>query len=720
MAILSKIRDRSMFLILIVGLALFAFVLDPTSIQNFFSSSKINSIGAVNGEDIDREEFARQVETYRSQSGGRATQMQAVNTVWNSMMSEKIFENQLEEAGIVVGEKDIWDAMVVLPNIQNSPLFKNEANLFDEEKLKEYIANLQADAQEGDNAAWINWLETEKNIKLNLQRQAYTSLVTAGLGTSLKEGERDYFYNNTKMDAEYVYVPYTSIPDSLAKITKGDLKDYIADNAKKYKAEATRSLQFIKFDIEPSESDEAEVKAMVESYINDREEYSNAAKATIQISGLKNAINYVEFLNDNKSDLSIDNGYKFKNQVSTDIADNVFNGDLNSVIGPYKQAGYYKISKVVESIKLPDSVKSSHILVPFVGATRSTSTKTVEEAKKTADSIFSLVRYNKSKFTEIADEINTDGTKGKGGDIGWVRKDQAFSAGFDKDFADFIYKNKTGSIKVVKTAFGFHIIRIDNQTKYQEAVRLATYARLIEASEETENTIFENAETLAANLADGKSLIDLAQEKDYKIQYGLNLKVLEENVPGLSNQRQIVTWAFDSETEVNDSKRFDVDVNGKRGYAVVVVTEKANEGDVELNSIIINQIRPILINKKKAKLIKDKMEGSTLEEIATNNATVVRKTSSVTLASPLLSGVGNEPAIVGAMSTLVIDKTSDLIEGVKGVFILKVTKREDPVALDNYENYRKKLASQLKGRTYQLNEVLKEAADIVDNRAKFF
>jgi len=720
MAILSKIRDRSMFLILIVGLALFAFVLDPTSIQNFFSSSKINSIGAVNGEDIDREEFARQVETYRSQSGGRATQMQAVNTVWNSMMSEKIFENQLEEAGIVVGEKDIWDAMVALPNIQNSPLFKNEANLFDEEKLKEYIANLQADAQEGDNAAWINWLETEKNIKLNLQRQAYTSLVTAGLGTSLKEGERDYFYNNTKMDAEYVYVPYTSIPDSLAKITKGDLKDYIADNAKKYKAEATRSLQFIKFDIEPSESDEAEVKAMVESYINDREEYSNAAKATIQISGLKNAINYVEFLNDNKSDLSIDNGYKFKNQVSTDIADNVFNGDLNSVIGPYKQAGYYKISKVVESIKLPDSVKSSHILVPFVGATRSTSTKTVEEAKKTADSIFSLVRYNKSKFTEIADEINTDGTKGKGGDIGWVRKDQAFSAGFDKDFADFIYKNKTGSIKVVKTAFGFHIIRIDNQTKYQEAVRLATYARLIEASEETENTIFENAETLAANLADGKSLIDLAQEKDYKIQYGLNLKVLEENVPGLSNQRQIVTWAFDSETEVNDSKRFDVDVNGKRGYAVVVVTEKANEGDVELNSIIINQIRPILINKKKAKLIKDKMEGSTLEEIATNNATVVRKTSSVTLASPLLSGVGNEPAIVGAMSTLVIDKTSDLIEGVKGVFILKVTKREDPVALDNYENYRKKLASQLKGRTYQLNEVLKEAADIVDNRAKFF
>ncbi|MEX1384025.1 SurA N-terminal domain-containing protein, partial [Lutibacter sp.] len=162
MAILSKIRDRSMFLILIVGLALFAFVLDPSSIQQFFSSSKVNSIGEVNGEDIDREEFARQVEAYRTQSGGRASQMQAVNAVWSGMISEKIFEDQLEKAGIVIGEKDIWDAMTSLQEIQNSPLFKNEANLFDEEKLKEYIANMKDDAESGNSQAWMNWLATEK------------------------------------------------------------------------------------------------------------------------------------------------------------------------------------------------------------------------------------------------------------------------------------------------------------------------------------------------------------------------------------------------------------------------------------------------------------------------------------------------------------------------------------------------------------------------------
>ncbi len=720
MAILSKIRDRSMFLILIVGLALFAFVLDPSSIQQFFSSSKINSVGQVNGEEVDREEFARQVEAYRAQSNGRVSQMQAVNAVWSGMVSEKVFEDQLEKAGIVIGEKDIWDAMTSLPDIQNSPLFKNEANLFDEEKLKEYIANMKDEAETGNNQAWLNWLSTEKNIKQNLQRQAYTSLINAGLGASLEEGKRDYLFNNVKMDAQFVFVPYSSIPDSLGFVSKDEIQKYLSDNSKRFKPEATRTLQYVKFDIVPSEADDAEAKALVAGYINDREEYSNAAKTTIKISGLKNTTNYEDFLNENKSDLSIDNGYKFKNQIFAEITDEVMNASLGDVVGPYKQNGYYKISKVVEILQIPDSVKSSHIIVPYAGSTRSTSLKTKEQAKKTADSIFALVKNNKTRFNAIADEVNTDGTKGKGGDIGWVRKDQAFSPSFDKDFADFIYKNKVGSIDVVETAFGFHIIRIDEQTTPEKAVRLVTFARLVEASEETENRIFEEAETLNADLADGKNLNDIATEKGYKVQSALNLKVLAENIPGIGSQRQLVTWAFSNEREIGDSKRFDVEVLGKRAYVVTALTGKTEKDGVVVSSDLLSKIRPELIDKKKAELIKKKMTGSSLEEIAKNSGTTIRNASSVSLSSPLISGVGNEPAIVGAMSTIKLNEVSELIHGEKGVFVVKVTKRDAPVDLENYDTFRKKLVGQLQGRGNQIFQVLEETADVTDNRGKFF
>ncbi|RXP45207.1 peptidylprolyl isomerase [Lutibacter sp. HS1-25] len=720
MAILSKIRDRSMFLILIVGLALFAFVLDPSSIQQFFSSSKVNSIGMVNGEEIDREDFAAQVEAYKTQGGANTTQMQAVNAVWNNFIGEKIFETQLNEAGIVVGEKDIWDAMVSLPEIQNSPMFKNEANLFDENKLKEYIANLKDEAQTGNNQAWLNWLATEKSIKQNLERQAYTTLVSAGLSASLEEGKLAYLFQNTSMDAEFVYVPYTTIADDLATVSKEDVKNYVNKNPRKYKPVAARSLQYVKFDIVPSLADENETKQTVESFINDREVYSNAAKSTVVVPGLKNATNYELFLNENGSDLSIDNSYKYQNQLSPVIAEQVFNAIVGDVIGAYKEKGYYKISKVTETVVIPDSVKASHIIVPYAGSTRSTSLKTKEEAKSTADSIYALVKNNKDKFTEIANEINTDGTKGKGGDIGWIRKDQAFSPNFDKDFADFIYKNKAGSVEVVETAFGYHIIKIDEQKEAKRAVKLATYARVIEASETTENAIFEQAETMASNLAEKKSIDEVATDKGYAVQTVQNLKNLDENIPGLSNQRSIVVWSFSEERELGDSKRFDVEVGGKRGYVVAVLTDKNDETEVALTSEIIDEVRQKLIDEKKAALIKNTMKGATLEEIAQNSSTTVRSASSINLASPVITGVGNEPAVVGAMSTIAINTVSDKIDGVKGVFVVKVTKRDTPVDLENYESFKNTQLIALKGRTYQLFQVLKEKADIKDFRAKFF
>ena len=709
-----------MFLILIVGLALFAFVLDPSSIQQFFSSDKINSIGQVNGDEIDREEFAQQVEAYRTQSGGRASHMQSVNAVWDAMVSEKMFASQLEKAGIVVGEKDIWDAMVSLPEVQNSPMFRNEANLFDEEKLKEYIANLKDEADAGNKEAWLNWLETEKSIKQNIERQAYTSLVSAGLGASLAEGKRDYLNENTKMDAEFVFVPYTSINDELAVVSKEEMKKFVEKNPKRFKTEASRSLEYVKFDIVPSEADETEVKNIVASYINDREEYSNAAKATVNIAGLNTSTHYETFMNDNKSDLPMTEDYKYKNQLPATISEAIFTAAVGDVVGPYKENGFFKISKVLETVQIADSVKSSHIIIPFVGATRSTSLKTKEEAKQTADSIYALVKGNKAKFIEIADEINTDGTKGKGGDIGWIRKDQAFSQSFDKDFANFIYKNNAGTVGVVETGFGYHVISVEEQKNTQQAVKLATFARLIEPSEATENIIFESAETLASKLADGGSLEDIAKEKGLQLLSALNLKELDENLPGLQNQRSIVTWAFEAAREIGDSKRFDFDVNGNRGYVVAVLKSKTEKNSADLTSDLIAEIRPELVNKKKAALIKKKMTGASLEEVAKNATVTVSNASLVTLNTPLLSGVGNEPAVLGAMSTIKVNKVSDFIEGEKGVFVVKVTNRTTPVELDNYDNFRKQIVAKLSGRSYQLYQVLKDNSDIVDNRAKFF
>ena len=169
----------------------------------------------------------------------------------------------------------------------------------------------------------------------------------------------------------------------------------------------------------------------------------------------------------------------------------VFKGKEGDVFGPYKDRGYFKISKITEVVQIPDSIKGAHILIPFIGSASAsqTTTKTEAQAKKSADSIFKLVRRNKKKFAAIADELNPDGTKGKGGDIDWIPVKAAYS--LDKDFGEALFFNKKGDINVVKTKFGYHIIRVDDSKKKQTAVKLATFARKIEASQATENTIFK-------------------------------------------------------------------------------------------------------------------------------------------------------------------------------------------------------------------------------------
>ena len=199
-----------------------------------------------------------------------------------------------------------------------------------------------------------------------------------------------------------------------------------------------------------------------------------------------------------------------------------------------------------------------------------------------------------------------------------------------------------------------------------------------------------------------------------------SLKALDEAVPMLGDQRAMVQWAFESVRELNDVRRFDVDVYGKRGYVVAVLTGKTEEDGVVVSSDQLAEIRPEIMNNKKAAIIADRTSGATLEEIASSQGTAIRNAQGVNLASPLVTGVGNEAKVVGAASTMPLDIVSDMIIGQKGIFYIKVTKRELPTELDNYENYRNMKATSLQNRSGQVFGVLEETAEIEDYRALYY
>jgi len=713
MAILGKIRERSLFLIIVIALALFSFVIGDVFTRGGYGGNK-NSVGEINGENISREEFAELVEQQRARTGNRGSQLQSVNAAWDNLIREKVYKNQLEKSGIIVGEKDVWDEIVKQPFVQNSPQFKNEIGLFDEEKFKEYVATLQDAATEDEQgkAAWLGWLNYERNIKSNLQISTYNNLITAGLGVTLKDGEHYYIDNNTKLDLEYVYVPYTSVADSLVTVTDDEIKEYVKSHPEDYKTEASRDISFVKFDIKATPADEQAIKTDLAKLINNREEYVTAAKSNIEFKGLSTTENVEEFFRENNSDTPLDAKFYTKSQVDKIISDTIFNLEVGDVYGPYKHGEFFKLSKLVEVKQLPDSVKARHILLPFLGSMRAdpSITQTEEEVKKTADSLLTIIKNDKSKFADLAENLSSDkGSGAKGGDLGWFPYNRMVP-----EFRDFTFENNIGDIAIVKSDFGFHIIEIEGQKNKQKAVSIATFSRKIEASEETENDIFQKAETFASEVSNGKDMLELAKEYNLTMQPVVGLKAMDEKVSTLGDQRQIVTWSFEKGTKENDIKRFDID----KGYAIVKLTAKRKKG-LSIGASKFT-IRTTLLNEKKVKLIKEKLVGDNLEEIAKVFNKTVNSSKAVSLGSPVLPNVGRSANLVSTLTYLDENKIYKGIETQNGVIIVKILKKEIPKALDNYSSFTNIISNLNQSKGVKSYGAIKKLADIEDNRASMY
>ena len=711
MAVLSKIRERSLFLILIIAMALFAFVLSGLFDSSMFNKN-VSNIGEVNGEPITREEFGQEVELFRSRSGGRSTNSQNVNNAWNSLVREKIYQAQLEKSGIVVGEKDVWDAMVNQIAAQNSPQFMNEAGLFSEEKLKEYIATLKDNSEESEAgaAAWINWLNYEKNIKESLEQNTYNELVRAGLGSTLKEGERKYYYDNTSVDVDYVYVPFNSIPDSLVAISQQDIKDYIKKHPKDFTVPESRDIKYVQFKVEATEEDEAQIREELKTMIEDREEYSNAAKSNVTLIGFKNAVDMVQFNSDNDSDTPFDSSYYNKAQLPKILSDSLFDKNVGEVFGPYKDLGYYKLSKILDVKQIPDSVKASHILIAYVGSGSAdpSVTQTEEEAKQFADSLLTVVKNDPSKFAGLARELSADQSSGqRGGDLNWFGYNTMIPV-----FRDYSFENQVGDMGVVKSRFGFHVIRIDDQKNRQRTVQVGTFSRKIDPSEKTENDVFERAETFASELTSGKEIDAMAKEYDVVVKPVLNLEVFDDNIAQLGSQRQIVRWTFEEGTEVGDIRRFDTD----NGYIVVVLDRKNKAGLSDRGQ----DVRALLMKEKKAELIKERSTGATLEEIAKQNNTEKKVARAVSNSSPVFSGSGRFVDIAGVVTGLDENVLTRDIVGQNGVAYAIVTNKTLPTELNNYSGNKKEIERSMASRSMQIYESIKENSEIVDNRSVFY
>ncbi|WP_400076686.1 SurA N-terminal domain-containing protein [Winogradskyella sp. R77965] len=716
MAVLNKIRQRSLVLILVIAMALFAFVIgDLFKNSDALTGGSQDVVATINGKDINRVDFQQKVKNYQDRSGGRQTSTQSMNVIYNQELRKIILESEFETLGLSVEKDEMRD--LLKNSFSSYPEFQDANGIFDVNRLNAYISNLKDISPEvstlttGGQPISVNyevWTNNEQNIAANAIQQTYYNMIKAGISTTISEAEDDYFGDAKTVDMRYVQLPYTSIADSLVKVSKSEISSYIKEHKEKYEVDESREVVYVEFKEEASKADEDEIKAGLLALKNDRLEYNESSKNTDTIPGFSSTDNLEEFINSN-SDIKYNDAFLRNAQLPAVAKDTLLNLNSGEYYGPYKDGEYFKLSKVIDAKQLADSVKVRHILIPYIGGTRAdaTVTKTPEEAKTTADSILAKIKSG-TKFLDLL-ELSSDKVSNE--KEGVIEFD--YNAGMAPEFKAFAFDNKKGDVEVVGTSFGYHIIEILEQKSFNKAIKIATLADKIEPSEETLSQVFNDMSKFEI-AAKGGDFNALAKERELAVK-PITFKELDENIPGLGSQREVVRWAFDEDTDIGDFKNFPV---SGFGFIVAKLVEKNEEGLMSVEDASITAIPEIRIEKK-AKMIRDKITATSIDEIAKNNAQSPRTAAAVTIKNTTLSGAGVEPKVVGAAFGLAQGVTSKPIDGEKGVYVIEVTKVNEATKLDNYQAIMNRLNTERKAAVQnKVYQALEKAADIEDNRAK--
>ena len=450
MSALQFLREKAGVLVAgVIGLSLFLFV-----VSDFFGNGrgqrmkqkKYYEIGEIGGEYVSYQDYELRLQNLLEiyKLSGRtnideATTETMREQTWQQMVREKILDSQYKKLGIGVSTEEV-DELVLGNNPHQivQQLFTDQTTgAFNKSFLVNFLKQTEL-----DETAKKYWLFFENEIVNDRMNTKYNNLVSKGLFVTSKQAEFDKLLAENTVDFSYILKNYASISDSSVTISESDIEAYYSKHKESYKRTALRDIEYVTFDVVPSEDD---IK-QTEQWINKTKEEFATAPDPVQFINLTADSRYVGF-------------FLPLNDVPENLKDFVKKEDLNSVFGPYIEDGSYKVAKLLAVADRPDSVHVRHILLT------PNQNRTLEVVKQQADSLIKLIKSG-TPFEALAIANSDDqGSAQLGGDLGWFPEGRMVVP-----FNNACFSGKKGDIKTAETTFGIHIIEILAQSKRHKKI----------------------------------------------------------------------------------------------------------------------------------------------------------------------------------------------------------------------------------------------------------
>lgn len=696
MAVIEKIRVKlGVFITVLIALALLSFILDPTTLQTAFSfmSSK-NKVGEIDGTGVGYIEFQKEVDYYTAINqmftGSSATtdeQNRAIQDMaWQSFLDQMLFLENARKAGIMVGEDEMVDLTtgdMVSPSIAQNPMFADANGAFSPAKVVEFVQAIPQD-QSGNLKLFWNYMQT--SILRQQYHQKYNSLFTASNYVNPLMLAKSVEENNVTSNVDFVMVPL-GIADSTITVSESEIHKYYNAHKDNYRQQASRDIEYVAFDVEPSEADiEYARKSMDEAY-------AEFAKA----DNLKN------FLMRN-SDRQLDPYYYKEGElasISPEFDSFAFGKDSEGVSEIINVNNTFMAARVADVKKMSDSAFVQHVLLQGADAAM-------------ADSLLEVIKSGKNTLQAVAETYSADQNPNvaERGDIGWLTQ-TAMAPGFES-----VLYAKVNEPFILNTAYGTHIVNVKERTKAYEKKQVAVLVKESVASKETFNSYYVKANDIAAKSEGKYELFKTAcQEAGL---YPIAQKKMAESareLGGYTGTRDITRWAYEAKVgqvspiiTVNNDSFFVVALTGihKEGYAPVEEVKAS--------------IEMYLKNQKLAEARRAEVEGkiaglTDMNAIAEALGTTVSSRDGISFSS--MSQQGFDPAFIGAVSGAQEGVVTGPVKGNYGVYVF-VVKSRDTGAFYTEDDARMRDRQMAQFATQTILPVMMDAADVKDNRARFY
>ena len=712
MATLQKIRSKGPLVVIVVGLALFAFIAgDAWQVMRPHQSQ---DIGEVNGESLSAQDYQSLVEEYtevvkftrnvNSLSEEEVNRLQ--DEVWQSYVENKLIENEAKKIGLQVSDAEL-QAIInagVHPLLQNTPFRNPQTGMFDKDMLNKFLvdyskmnmAQMPAEYAEYYQKTYNYWSFIEKTLVQTRLREKYMSLISNALISNPVEAQNSFDARVNQTDLMLAAVPYTSVPDSTVTVSEEELRAAYEEKKEQYKQYVeTRNIRFIDVQVTASDEDKAALRKEMDEY-------------TAQLAG--NMTDYTTFVRSTGSDVPYVDLYYTTRALPSDVVARLDSVSTGDVFGPYYNAADNTLNtfKKLSKASMADSIEFRQIQVMA---------ETPDKTKTLADSIYNAIKGG-ADFAEVAQKY------GQTGESAWISSVNYEGAQIDGDNLKYITAITTGNkneLQNLALAQANVILQVTDKKAVKDKYKVAVIKRPVEFSKETYSKAYNDFSQFIATNNTLEKMVANAEDAGYRLLERNDLSSAEHGIGSVKDTKEALRWAFNAKPgEV--SGLFEC---GDNDHMLVVGLESIVPEGYRPLSLVQYQLRFELIRDKKAEKIMADMKAAgatTMEQYKGLTDAVSDSVKHVTFAAPAYVAAlrSSEPLVSAYASVAEVNQLSQPIKGNGGVFVLQPYAEEKLDQEFNAETEQNTQASMHARMAMQFINDLYLKAGVKDMRYLFF